>query len=218
MNIHIIECQLASYYHTKNPTEIHGAQEIQPEYIPRWWNDIFNLKKYSKKKEITVQAMISKTFTAMDKNLMKHRSSLLINCINLNWEISLKGPPIPHPTSKTYNHGRKLEWCPEYFIKRLIQAPFTNVVRFTRDKMNQTFCPGFSPSCSARKCSCLLMLSLRDSPFILRENGICLEILFPRVAKQKWMTAAENYKQDNKIYTSTLLQNEMILPNHIHRS
>lgn len=35
---------------------------------------------------------------------------------------------------------------------------------------SNTFCPGFKPSCNARKCSCLLMLSLSDSPFHLHKK------------------------------------------------
>uniref|UniRef100_A0A0A9D237 Smt1 n=1 Tax=Arundo donax TaxID=35708 RepID=A0A0A9D237_ARUDO len=59
--------------------------------------------------------------------------SLLFNPVTevkLNLAISLNGPPIPQPTSKT-------------------------------------FIPGFNPSCRARKCSCRLMLSRKDSPLHL---------------------------------------------------
>lgn len=33
---------------------------------------------------------------------------------------------------------------------------------------SRTLCPGFKPNCKARKCSCLLMLSWKDSPLHLQ--------------------------------------------------
>lgn len=67
-----------------------------------------------------------------------------------------------------------------------------NVKPYLRNKAQNTFCPGFRPSCKARKCSCLLMLSWRDSPFHLwhitsiiysrilhTETWYCLKLSWP---------------------------------------
>lgn len=86
----------------------------------------------------------------------------LVNASHLNLAISLSGPPIPHPTSNTWN------------LDKVILHSLKKMQKISQSLYGkpQTLYPGFKSNCKARKCSCLLMLSRRDSPFHL-EWKIC---------------------------------------------
>lgn len=94
--------------------------------------------------------------------------------LNLNLAISLNGPPIPQPTSKTYSKQvqQTSGYCVFHYHVMLQQEQLKkgnhSAIGYSIFIRKLTFIPGFNSSCKARKCSCRLMLSLKDSPFHLK--------------------------------------------------
>jgi hypothetical protein len=79
----------------------------------------------------------------------------------LNFAISLRGPPMPHPTSNTCERLSGETACSYRFSIGKI-AGFNCVLILL------TFMPSVRPSCKAKKCSYRLMLSRRVSPSHLK--------------------------------------------------